>query len=88
MSVKGHPDTVRLERLEWFPVLEKVGTGETEHPAGVPMTGHHSQTAENVAVFLVGGQECCGKSRSTGFPSPKTDDGKQQAHKGTQKYKT
>lgn len=73
MSVKGHPDTVRLEGLEWEAILEQVWTGKAEHPAGIPVTGQHSHAAITVALFIITSRSCGGKRRFCGFPSPEAD---------------
>ncbi len=73
MSVKGHPDAVRLEGLERVVHLEQVGTGKTEHPAGIPMAGQHSHAVETVAQLFIGGRPCGSKRHLCGFPSPETN---------------
>lgn len=74
MPVKAHPDTSRLERLEWRMFLEQVGTGEAEHAAGVPMPGHHRHSAVAVALLVALGCPRSGVCRFTGFPTPVSDD--------------
>lgn len=73
MSVKGHPDAVRLEGLERVVNLEQVGTGKAEHPAGIPMAGQHSYAAETVALFFTTSRLRGSKRRLCGFPSPEAD---------------
>lgn len=79
MPVKSHSDAPRLERRERKVVLEQVGMRETEHTAGVPMTGHDCQTAITVALSGVVGHPCGGIRRLSGFPPPVADDVPQHA---------
>lgn len=74
MSVKGHPDTARLERLERRMALEQVGTGEAEHAAGVPVPGPHRHPAITVALLIALGCPRGGVCRFTDFPTPVSDD--------------
>lgn len=47
--------------------------GKAEHPAGIPMPGHHSQAAETVALFFTTSRLRGSKRRLCGFPSPEAD---------------
>ena len=72
MAVERHADAPETERLERMPVLVKVGMGEAEHPAGVPVPGQHSQTAVTVTLLGFVGEQGGGKSGFPGFLPPVT----------------
>lgn len=84
MSVKGHPDAVRLKGFEWVMNLEQVGTGKAEHPAGIPMPGQHSHAAVTVALLLTASRLRGSERRLCGFPSPEADDIQQSSGKAEQ----
>lgn len=84
MSVKGYPNAVGLKGLEWVMNLEQVGTGKAEHPAGIPMTGHHSHATVTVALLLTASRLRGSECRLCGFPSPEADDIQQSSGKAEQ----
>ena len=73
VPVERHAYALEAEGFERMPVLEKVGTGEAEHPAGIPVPGHHSQTAVAVTFFRLVREQGGGKCGIPGFLSPVTD---------------
>lgn len=79
---------METERLERMPVLEKVGMGEAEHTAGVPVTGHHCQTTMAVTFFGVVREQSGGKCGFPGFLPPVSDDVKSTAIKPNKIRKT
>ena len=79
VSVERHAYAVETEGLERMPVLEKVGTGEAEHPAGIPIPGHLRQAAEAVTFFRVVREQGSGKCGIPGFPPPVTGQTEQPA---------
>ena len=62
MAVERHAYATETERLERMPALVKIGMGEAEHTAGIPVPGHHSQTAVAVTVLGFIGEQGSGKS--------------------------
>lgn len=70
VPVERHADAVEAEGLERMPVLEKIGTGEAEHPAGIPVPGHHGQTAVAVTFFRLVRKQGGGKCGIPGLPPP------------------
>ena len=70
MAVERHAYATETERLERMPVLVKIGMGEAEHTAGIPVPGHHSQTAVAVTVLGFIGEQGSGKSGFPGFLPP------------------
>lgn len=70
MAVERHAYATETERLERMPVLVKIGMGEAEHTAGIPVSGHHSQTAVAVTVLGFIGEQGSGKSGFPGFLPP------------------
>lgn len=84
MPVEYDAYSVETERLERMPVLVKVGMGEAEHPAGILVSGHHSQPAIVVTFFGFvckhGGRKC----GISGFPSPITAQIQQSCHYANQ----
>lgn len=70
MAVERHAYATETERLERMPVLVKIGMGEAEHTAGIPVPGHHSQTAVAVTVIGFIGEQGSGKSGFPGFLPP------------------
>lgn len=79
--------SMRLERLERLPVLEKVGARKAEHPARLPVPGHYRQTAVTVAFLGSVGCPCGGVRRIPGFPSPVADDKPQPRNNAEQDQK-
>lgn len=84
MPVKSHPDAARPERLEWRMILEQVRMGKAEHPAGIPITGHHRHAAETVTQLIAVGRPRGSKRRFPGFPSPETDNMEQPSDEAEQ----
>ena len=82
-----HAYAARFERLEWLPFLKKAGTGEAEHPAGVPMAGQYRQAAVAVVFFVIVSHPCGGERRICGLPSPVTDDTPQYTDNAEQDQK-
>ena len=74
MAVERHAYATETERLERMPVLVKIGMGEAEHTAGIPVPRHPSQTLSStaVAVTVLGfiGEQGSGKSGFPGFLPP------------------
>ena len=70
VPVERHADAVEAEGLERMPVLEKIGMGEAEHPAGIPVPGHHGQTAVAVTFFRLVRKQGGGKCGIPGLPPP------------------